>query len=461
VPEDKLLERFVVERDEAAFEAIVCRHGPMVVGVCQRLLGDSHDVEDAFQATFLVFVRKAREVRSGRLLGPWLYGVAHRVAIRARANAARQGKLRDLRAASEPAVSPHDSVERRDLAAVLDDEVSRLPERYRRAVVLCDFQGLTQEEAARRLGSPIGTVKSRLARAHDRLRSRLARRGLALTAGALAGSLSSRTAVASIPSSLVQATVRLSRPIRDGAGWMVGSVSPSVALLMKGTLVTMFSTKLLKVAAAGLLAAGFLAVGAALFSQSVTAGQRGLVQAESGARTETRELEAPGPRVQRTPDELPPRQPGTDSPRPPSGRLREIAVRLRSALRTLAYREKLARTKIISQEEVEGAKADVDILMAQLETQRDELIETLERLKAQIDVMRAEELVESARKLQSMNELERRKGSVAAQDEVKVRDGLLRVKQAELKALQVQVDQAQRRLDQAETLMREFHDPQP
>ena len=174
--DDKLLKRFVVERDEVAFAALVARHGPMVLGVCRRILHDEHDVEDAFQATFLVLVSRAKAIRDGDLLGHWIYGVAHRVAVRARANAARryvhEQNLTAARAGVEP---PSRDGERRELRAVLDDELARLPEPLRAPLVLCHLEGLTHDEAARRLRWPVGTVRSRLARARDKLRRRLSR----------------------------------------------------------------------------------------------------------------------------------------------------------------------------------------------------------------------------------------------------------------------------------------------
>ena len=182
--EGQLLERFSSRRDEAAFELIVARHGPMVLGVCRRVLSDPHDVEDAFQATFLVLVRKAHSLRRRDLLGNWLYGVAHRVAVRARANAARR-RTRERSGAEAAAGKPPRDGDWRDLRPVLDEEIARLPEKYRAPVVLCFLEGQTHEEAARQLRWPLGTVKSRLARARARLQGRLTRRGLAPSAGLL------------------------------------------------------------------------------------------------------------------------------------------------------------------------------------------------------------------------------------------------------------------------------------
>jgi hypothetical protein len=228
----------------------------------------------------------------------------------------------------------------------------------------------------------------------------------------------------------------------------------------------MFLTKLLKVTIAGLLAVGLAAVGTELFSQSVPAGQREPAQVESRARTESRDPRAPATAVQGTSDERPASRQSPDISGPAHGPMREIAVRLRKALRLLAATEKMHSQKIVGRDSVEDARDDVDILRAQLDAQRDQLADALERLKAQLDVLRADELVAVAHKDRAMNEVKSRERFksdevASARDEVKVRDGMLRVKQAELKAMQVQVDQVQRQLNQAETLIKEFRDPRP
>src|SRR4051794_4156018 len=176
----QLLERVVTasaaaRAAEAAFEAIVARHGPMILGVCRRALDDPRDVEDAFQATFLMLVREAGTVHVEDSLGRWLYGVARRVARRARLNAQRRRTRESAHEVGEPVVPPPDA-ERAELLAVLDDELGRLPEKYRAPLVLCYLEGLTHPEAARQLRWPIGTVKGRLAHARKLLRTRLTRR---------------------------------------------------------------------------------------------------------------------------------------------------------------------------------------------------------------------------------------------------------------------------------------------
>jgi RNA polymerase sigma factor (sigma-70 family) len=198
-----LLERFVSHRDEAAFELLVRRHGPRVWAVCRRVLGQPADAEDAFQATFLLLVRRAGSVRRSGSLGGWLGRVAYRVALRARADAHRRG-LREHQAARPDAAGPcpPEEVARRELAPVLAEEVQALPEPYRRPVVLCYLEGRTNGEAARMLQWPVGTLKTRLARARELLGRRLLRRGVALAAGWSA-------APVELPAALVGSTVRL------------------------------------------------------------------------------------------------------------------------------------------------------------------------------------------------------------------------------------------------------------
>ena len=154
-----MLERFVTSRDETAFEALVARFGPMVLGVCRRSLDNPQDVDDAFQATFLILVKKARSIRDGDRLGPWLYGVAYKVASRARAQSWHRLRRERSHAEEAAVVMPLES-ERNEWNALLDEELNRLPEKYRAPIVLCHLEGQTHDEAAARLRCPVGTVRS-------------------------------------------------------------------------------------------------------------------------------------------------------------------------------------------------------------------------------------------------------------------------------------------------------------
>jgi RNA polymerase sigma factor (sigma-70 family) len=175
----QLLGQFVTgeEAREAAFRVLIHRHGPLVMGVCRRVLGDEHSAEDAFQATFLILVKKAGSLENGTPLTNWLYGVALRVANKERVKGARRRYLE--RRAAEPVIAPDENTDLMELRSVIDEEIRRLPERYRIPLLLCHVQGLRHDEVARQLGCPVGTVESRLSRARQRLRTRLTRRGLA------------------------------------------------------------------------------------------------------------------------------------------------------------------------------------------------------------------------------------------------------------------------------------------
>jgi RNA polymerase sigma factor (sigma-70 family) len=202
----QLLARFVADRDEAAFAALVRRHGPMVLRVCSRILGNADDAEDAFQATFLVLVRKAASVVKRDAVAGFLYGVAYRTAVRLKGRLAKRRALEwQVDQMPHPLVPPAEAPDWRPL---LDRELSRLSETYRAPVILCDLEGKTRREAARRLGLAEGTLSSRLARARRLLARRLTKYGLAISGGALAVSLSEGAASAAVPPTLAAATVQ-------------------------------------------------------------------------------------------------------------------------------------------------------------------------------------------------------------------------------------------------------------
>ncbi len=251
----QLLECFLHRHDEAAFEAIVRRHGPMVMGVCRRLLRHDQDAEDAFQATFLVLVRKAAAIASRELLANWLYGVAVNTARKARAAAAkRRGRERQVIDMPEPYAQPPDPWD--DLQPLLDQELSRLPDKYRVPIVLCDLQGRTRKEAARQLGWPEGSLSSRLARGRVLLAKRLTRQGLGVSGGALAMVLTERAASAVVPASVVVSTVQAATLVAAGSAAAVGLIPAQVIALTEGVLKTMLLTKLKIVTAVLVLVVG-------------------------------------------------------------------------------------------------------------------------------------------------------------------------------------------------------------
>ncbi len=219
----QLLARFAASRDEAAFALLVERHGPLVLGVCRRVLGCLQDAEDAFQATFLVLARKAGSIRDPHLLGNWLYGVASRIARKARAGVSKR-QMHEKQLPLVPSLQAAPAVLDEGLSPALDEELSRLPEKYRAAVVLCYLEGKTNEEAARLLRWPTGTVKGRLARARDLLRERLVRRGLHASAVVLTTTLlAARADARPVPAALAASTVRA------GVGYAGGAPPASAA----------------------------------------------------------------------------------------------------------------------------------------------------------------------------------------------------------------------------------------
>jgi RNA polymerase sigma factor (sigma-70 family) len=235
----QLLERFLARGEGVAFEAMVRRHGPMVLGVCRRVLTDPHDAEDAFQATFLVLVRRAASIVPRSHLGPWLYGVARRTALKARSSAARRrhieseaGRARHLTAPTDPADA--------DLRRLLDEEIGRLAEKYRSPLVLCLLEGRSRKEAAGLLGWTEGTLSGRLARAKALLSRRLRRRGVA--PAALAGGV----ATTRVPAPLAAATLRAAASLPGPAA--VHTISAPVIALTEEVVKAMFMSKL-KVAA--------------------------------------------------------------------------------------------------------------------------------------------------------------------------------------------------------------------
>lgn len=245
----ELIDSFIESHDEAAFAILVKRHGPMVWGVCRRLL-HQHDAEDAFQATFLVLARKAASIRSKETVANWLYGVAHQTALHARRTAARR-RAKEVQVTKMPDTESVEPDVWADLQPVLDEELSRLPDIYRAVIVHCDLEGLTRKEVARRLGVPEGTVAGRLARARTMLAKRLTQRGVTLSGGMLATILAQNVASAGVPAMVVSNTIKSASLLATGQA-VAGVISVKVLTLTEGVLQTMYLMKL-KTATMGLL----------------------------------------------------------------------------------------------------------------------------------------------------------------------------------------------------------------
>jgi RNA polymerase sigma-70 factor (ECF subfamily) len=238
----ELLAGYLARREEAVFGLLVQRHGPLVLGLCRRLLRDRHDAEDVFQATFFVLARKAGSIRRRGSLASWLHGVARRLALRLRSQAAcRRGHER--RAVPMESVERPDAATWEELRAVLDDEIGALPETLRAPVVLCHLEGKTQTQAAAELGVAQSTVGVRLQRARELLRQRLTRRGLTLTAGALAAALVEQAAPAQVPALLAIAAVRSAGAGAAGLA-AAGAVPARVVALAEGVVRAMAMSNL-------------------------------------------------------------------------------------------------------------------------------------------------------------------------------------------------------------------------
>ncbi len=237
----QLLECFVCHRDEAAVAALVQRHGPMVWGVCRRVLPSHQDAEDAFQATFLVLLRKAASISSKEKVGNWLYGVAHQTALKARAmSAKRMGREKQVNEMPEPKARTESDLWT-NLQPLLDQELSRLPDKYRLAIVLCDLEGKTRKETARQLKIPEGTLSTRLTTARTMLAKRLSRHGLALSGGSLAVAISQNAASACVPTSVMSSTIKT---MTLGEVAAADLISVKVAALTEGVVKSMLLTKL-------------------------------------------------------------------------------------------------------------------------------------------------------------------------------------------------------------------------
>ena len=318
----RLLARFVSSRDEPAFGALVRRHGPMVYSVCRRVLGHAHDAEDAFQATFLVLARRAGSIRKPASLASWLYGVAFRVARKARSHGSRR-QLQGIpcadsaSAATAPQGSSLPEAAWRELWEILDEELNRLPEKLRAPLVLCYLEGRTNEAAAGYLGCTKGTISSRLSRGRQLLRRRLTRRGLTPFGGLLVGLFGANAAPAAVPAALVQETVQAALHFSAGAA---PAIATTAATLAQGMLRTSLSGKCIVLTFT--LVLSLATIGGVVLSTAMTtepdAAKRRPIAVNSGAtdavvsRPELRAAESAVHRRQSTPAPIPPAGPSPD-----------------------------------------------------------------------------------------------------------------------------------------------------
>jgi RNA polymerase sigma factor (sigma-70 family) len=239
----QLLHAFITHNDAAAFQALVQRHGPMVLGVCRRILRHQQDAEDAFQATFLVLVRKASSVKPRELVANWLHGVAYHTALKARAVIAKR-KMRERQVPEMPEPQAAKPDDWHDLEPLLDEALAGLPDKYRLPILLCDIEGKSIKEATGQLGWPQGTLAGRLARGRKLLARRLSQRGVVLSGAALAIVLAENVALATLPTSLVSATVQAASALAVGKTVIASGVSVNVVALTEGVLKAMMLSKL-------------------------------------------------------------------------------------------------------------------------------------------------------------------------------------------------------------------------
>jgi RNA polymerase sigma factor (sigma-70 family) len=369
----QLLQRLLTERgsaSEAAFETLAQRHGPMVLRVCRDVLGDLHDAEDAFQATFLVLARKAASVRKADSVASWLHGVALRVAVRAKTDAARRHRY-ERRAATMRTDLFSSGENRPEDWTALHEEIQRLPVGYREPLVLCYFEGLTTESAAARLCRPHGTILSRLSRARDRLRARLTRRGVAPTADAVAIGLAGRRAALGLPDALLSVTTRNATAVMAGRA-VTGSL-PAV-MLAKVVVRGMLMAKLKP------FVGTLLILGSGVAGTAVTAHQLAGPQPKPRAAAPTAQAaEATPPKDRAKPPDTPERLRAQLEIR--KAELRRAEAERDVAKSTIAINKRLNdRIKgSVSQEEINKADAELAAAEANCDVKRAEVRE-LEQL---------------------------------------------------------------------------------
>jgi RNA polymerase sigma factor (sigma-70 family) len=265
----QLLDSFIDRKDESAFAALMYRHSPMVLSVCRRIARNQHDAEDAFQATFLVLVRKASSVRPRQMVANWLHGVACRTATKAKTlRAKRQMREQNVAQMPEPETKPNDR--QHDLQPLLDRELRNLPEIYRLPILLCDLEGKSIKDATRQLDWPQGTLAGRLIRGRRMLAKRLSQRGVMLSCGLLAEILTQKAVSASVPAWLLESTFKAGRTLMAGHVMAIRMVSTHITDLMEDVMRSMMLSKF-KIAMATASMLGLFAIGGGLLTSSTGA----------------------------------------------------------------------------------------------------------------------------------------------------------------------------------------------
>jgi RNA polymerase sigma factor (sigma-70 family) len=498
----QLLERYLTHRDETAFETLVDLHGPMVLGLCRRMLRDPRDIEDAFQATFLVLVRKAPAIRDRGLLSSWLYGVAYRVARRARSQTlrrrGRETTVADLVVTEGPKTS-----DRLEVDPVLDQELNRLPEKYRVPLILCYYRGRTHDQAADELRCPVGTVRSRLARGRDLLKKRLTRRGFAPSAmAAILGTgpnLPAKLLIETVPPSLVSATVKAALGFSSAQTIQASAIATSALALAQGVLTTMKIAQWkwigLSILATSLSAGSVVAVSyasaqlpaestdTATFtfepSHQEKTGQSDEIANLSAKLKKTqedfaREKETLTTIIRELRDHLErsaqnrqgsapltrsPDRPDAESQRkfPSSAKsIQELEAQLKQVLLELGYSKRLAEKQSISANEVALYHTKVLVVVGQIEGLDEDLADEIARLKLEMrrknaEREKAEAQKEVAETVTARNSrLNVRKPGMVASEDVAKAEGETKIAQAQVGIVEAEIAEVGLRIQQLE-----------
>ena len=481
----QLLERYLTRRDEAAFRALVDLHGPMVLGLCRRVLRDPRDIEDAFQATFLVLIRKAPTIRDRGLLANWLYGVAYRVARRARTHSLRR-RQREIAVGQleVSAASPAADIE--GIGPVLDQELNRLPARYRAPLFLCYLQGQTHDQAAEELGCPVGTVRSRLSRGRDLLRRRLIKRGYAPTA-AIPGrgwDLPPQIGIEAVPQALISSTVDAAVAVDAFKTIPAGAAAASVLALTQGVLTTMklaqFQWLAISILATSFAAGGVIAVAyAAGQSQkqatnvkdvAVNAGDQEGKSAPPASNVNSPSQNAQSNAIDPFQATSATALADSDSSRgvEPSNRsIRELEVELKLALNDHKRAEELSKSHSISNEERQLYRGKVVLITAKMEGIAEDLSDEIDRLRldltkkdAEIDRALAHKQIKAVLTARNKRLNERKKGMVSeeevttAEAEHNVSLAQISIVQAEKAEVALRIAQLERRINRIKEIIR-------
>jgi RNA polymerase sigma factor (sigma-70 family) len=470
----ELLDRFLAGGGpvaEAAFAALIERHGPMVWRVCRDVLRESSDADDAFQATFLVLARRAGVIRKRSSLGSWLFGVALRVACCARMRAARR-RNREMVAAQQEREEFVLDVDRLDAAPILHEEVGRLPPKYRSPLVLCYFEGLTHDQAASQLGWPVGTVRSRLSEARDRLRPRLLLRGVAPTVAVLAAT-GRVQASATVPAALVSATVGMA--VGEGAA---GTFPAAVAALV-GTALREMTLMKLRVIATGLVAAALVGTAGVglVAARPQNAGQDDTPKpnAQSGspkanepaAQADAPKANEPAAKANEensNPTGIVPgrdrRSPAVTNLQPRGNSPRVVWAQLSAAASKLQLATAAHQAARGTYDQVVAVRGEVDAFAAELNTCADDLRDEVDLLQAQLEIRKADVQAAEAQRakaaLSHTNVEKLAEKKAVSQLEVRgseydldIRSAELAKKKAELNEVVLRIKQATRRRDEA------------